>query len=100
MTVQMDPEGHELEALYALAQVEGARVFEVGCGDGRFTWCYAEKAAQVVALDPDQEDIAIARRELPARLHGRVELVACDSEAYLPSPASSNFDLVIFAWSL
>jgi cyclopropane fatty-acyl-phospholipid synthase-like methyltransferase len=42
MTVRIDPEGNETDALFALVELEGQEVLEIGCGDGRLTWRYAE----------------------------------------------------------
>lgn len=52
MAHRIDPEGEELDALRALAPVDGLRVLELGCGDGRLTFRYAEPAASVLA-QPD-----------------------------------------------
>jgi hypothetical protein len=32
-------------------------VFEVGCGDGRFTFLYADDTAYVLGVDPDRDEI-------------------------------------------
>ena len=41
----IDPEGAELAALGKLVDFAGLHVLEVGCGDGRLTWRYADGAA-------------------------------------------------------
>ena len=46
MTVQTDPEGTEAKYLRRFAGFDGAprqRVLEIGCGDGRLTWRYAQR---------------------------------------------------------
>ena len=70
----IDPEGAELAALGKLVDFDGLRVLEVGCGDGRLTWRYAEQAASVLASDPDESAIRRARRARPPELRDRVRL--------------------------
>jgi len=53
-----------LAALRRLADFSGARVVEIGCGDGRLTLGVAEQAASVFASDPDEEAVARARGAL------------------------------------
>jgi ubiquinone/menaquinone biosynthesis C-methylase UbiE len=94
----VDPEGVELETLAELTPVDGLRVLELGCGDGRVTFRLAEKGASVLAVDPDEERIAAARAALPARLSERVTFdVAGAAEVDVPR---RKFDLAIFSWSL
>jgi ubiquinone/menaquinone biosynthesis C-methylase UbiE len=95
---RIDPEGAETDALARLAPVDGLRVLELGCGDGRLTFRYAAAAASVLAVDPDAEQIASARAALPAELADRVSFAATGAaEVDLP-PAT--FDLALFSWSL
>jgi ubiquinone/menaquinone biosynthesis C-methylase UbiE len=47
----IDPEA-EMAALRELGGLEGARVLEVGCGDGRLTFRYTPAARSVLAIDP------------------------------------------------
>ncbi len=68
-------------------------MLEVGCGDGRLLRHYADHAGLVVGVDPDPEEAALARSELP-----RASLALARAES-LPFPDSS-FDLAVFAWSL
>src|SRR5439155_15147140 len=68
----LDPEGAHLAALRRLQDFTGARVVEVGCGDGRLTPGIAERAASVLAFDPDADAVARARAALPDALAGRV----------------------------
>ena len=76
----------------------GARVLEVGCGDGRLTVPVAERAASVLAFDPDEEAVAAAREALPASLAERVTFaVASATEIEIPR---SEYDIVLFSWSL
>ena len=98
MPVRLDPEDSETVALHDFAgSFAGRRVLEVGCGDGRLTWRYADQAARVVAIDPDADDIAVAREDLPPRLRDRVEFHAAGIEAF---DAREPFDIAILSWSL
>jgi len=52
--MRLDPEGHETAALdQLLPDLRGRRVLEVGCGEGRLTCRYADRAGSVLAIDPD-----------------------------------------------
>jgi 2-polyprenyl-3-methyl-5-hydroxy-6-metoxy-1,4-benzoquinol methylase len=94
----LDPEGEHLAALRRLAEFNGRRVLEMGCGEGRLTHGMAAEAAFVVAFDPDVASIAEARASLPAELAGRVAFkVASAQEIEIER---GNFDLVVFSWSL
>jgi ubiquinone/menaquinone biosynthesis C-methylase UbiE len=98
MTWRIDPEGVEIHALEQLAPVDGLRVLELGCGDGRLTFRYADAAASVLAVDPDAEKIEAARASLPQKLAGIVTFaVAGAEEVDVPR---RTFDLALFAWSL
>jgi ubiquinone/menaquinone biosynthesis C-methylase UbiE len=76
-----DPQGAEARALAALGDFDGKRVLEIGCGDGRLTWLYAEHAAEVLGIDTDEESIREARCALPDQLKDRVEFRVADVEA-------------------
>ena len=100
MPMQFDPEGHETEALFALQpEWERARVLEIGCGDGRLTLRYARRAAHVVAIDPDADDIRAAQAQLPADLANRVDYRAESIESFRTRPGE-RFDIAVLSWSL
>jgi cyclopropane fatty-acyl-phospholipid synthase-like methyltransferase len=99
MPVHTDPEDSETAALFDFAgNFGGKRVLEIGCGDGRLTWRYADHAAHVVAIDPDADEIAAAREDLPPRLRDRVELKAVSIQEF--EPDAPAFDIVILSWAL
>ena len=98
MTVQRDPEEREINHLQALADFAGARVLEIGCGEGRLTWRYAGAAAQVVGVDPDPVRLDVASREIPPGLRSTVTFALAKAET-LPFPRET-FDLAVLAWSL
>jgi ubiquinone/menaquinone biosynthesis C-methylase UbiE len=81
-----------------VADFSGARVLEVGCGDGRLTVPVAERASSVLAFDPDDDAVAEARRALPAELAERVTFAAASAtEIEIPH---ADYDIVLFSWSL
>jgi len=96
--IVLDPEGGHLAALRRLGDFAGARVCEVGCGDGRLTLGIARDAATVLAFDPDEQAVAEARRSLPRDLADTVTY-AVGSAREIEIPRSS-FDIVVFSWSL
>ena len=100
MTIQVDPENTEPRALFNLADFNGQRVLEIGCGDGRLTWRYANKAAYVTAIDPFEGSIARAKENTPNALKGRVEFHHSAFEDFAASSKSSTFDIAILSWSL
>lgn len=94
----LDPEGAHLAALRRLADFDGKRVLEMGCGEGRLTVGIAADAAYVLGFDPDAESIAEARRSLPAELADRVSYRVASAQAL--ETERGSFDLVVFSWSL
>jgi ubiquinone/menaquinone biosynthesis C-methylase UbiE len=96
--MQLDPYGVELQTFDDLVDVEGLRVLEVGCGDGRFTFRYGRRAASVLAIDPDEEAIEKARSETPRDLRRRLRFEPAGAQDFeLPQ---AEFDLALFSWSL
>jgi len=98
MPVLPDPEDTETKALHDYADFTGKRVLEIGCGDGRLTWRYADRAAHIVAIDPKVEDIEIALEDCPDKLRHKIEFCAIRLED-LEIPAE-KFDLALLSWSL
>jgi ubiquinone/menaquinone biosynthesis C-methylase UbiE len=75
----------------------GRRVLEIACGTGWWTQAYADGAAQVTALDANEEVLAIARtKALPA---GRVDFVRGDCYALPDSGRSHDALFAAFWWS-
>jgi cyclopropane fatty-acyl-phospholipid synthase-like methyltransferase len=98
MAWRIDPEGAELAALQRLASLDGQRVLELGCGDGRLTFQYASSAAFVLAVDTDAERIADAVNARPEALAERVHFEPVGA-AEVEAPARS-FDVALFSSSL
>ena len=94
MALRKDPEGNEDRALARMVpSFAGLRVLEIGAGDGRITRKFASRAARVIAIDPDSEELEQLRARLPdvdARPIGIRELE-------LPP---RSVDVAVFSWSL
>ena len=100
MTIRLDPEENEIQALLSFADFGGKQVLEIGCGTGRLTWRYAQFAGHVTAIDPFAKHIAKAKANLPEDLRDRVEFHPISFEDFAAPCESSSFDVVILSWSL
>jgi 2-polyprenyl-3-methyl-5-hydroxy-6-metoxy-1,4-benzoquinol methylase len=101
MAVLRDPEEGETRAIHELVEFAGADVLEVGCGDGRLTWRYAERTRSVLALDPDAAAIEQARASLAALPdHWRHMVTFQVADITSVDPPSEVFDVVVLASSL
>jgi 2-polyprenyl-3-methyl-5-hydroxy-6-metoxy-1,4-benzoquinol methylase len=98
--ITLDPENNEARALFEFADFSDKHVLEIGCGDGRLTWRYADKAAHVTAIEPSAEQIGLAKETLPNNLQGRVEFHVATLEDFSANSKASIFDLVILSYSL
>lgn len=99
MSIRTDPEGNETEALFALVDLGGAEVLEIGCGDGRLTWRYAERAAHVTAIEPFEGSIARAKERLH-ETHLPVEFRHANLEDFAADTDADVFDIALLSWSL
>jgi ubiquinone/menaquinone biosynthesis C-methylase UbiE len=98
MAVSLDPEQAETRVMHALVDFDGKDVLDVGCGDGRMTWRFAERTRSVLGLDPVAASVDRARADLPDHLRPRVRFEVADiTTASLPCAA---FEVVVFSWSL
>jgi len=89
-----DPERREVDALVALLPPQPV-VLEVGCGEGRLTCRYADRARAVLAIDPDEARIAVFRT-LPPPPNVEVRAIGIDRLEL----ADGSADVVLLAWSL
>lgn len=86
----------ELDTVRELVDLSGKRVLEMGCGDGRVTFLYADDAAYVLGVDPKRDEIRDARRARPGSLARRVQFRV----AKTITPPRRPFDIALFSWSL
>ena len=93
-----DPDGVEKKVLHDLVDFNNKNVFEVGCGEGRMTWLYADIAASVLGFDPDDEAICEAREQTPEHLGNRVEFRVADMMGI--ELDEDAYDVGILAWSI
>lgn len=96
--LRKDPERTEVRIVFNRVPIAGARVLEIGCGDGRLTRRIAGTARRLVAIDPNAAFLAAARRQLPARLRRTVRFEVGDAETLRFREGS--FDVVVLSWAL
>lgn len=99
MTIRTDPEGNETAALFDLIDLDGTDVLEIGCGDGRLTWRYAERAAHVTAIEPFEDSIARAKERL-RETKLPVEFRHVNFEDFAVGTETDVFDVALLSWSL
>jgi protein-L-isoaspartate O-methyltransferase len=97
-----DPRGYpaagvETRLIERYAPLARREVLEIGCGDGRLTFQYAERARSVVALDPNAEQVRRARTRARELGIGNVRFRARTAQEGL---RGGPFDVVLFSWSL
>ena len=98
MARRTDPEGIETRAIHDLVDFTNKRVIEIGCGDGRLTWRYADRAKSVLGIDPGPEEIEAANAATPDALADSVSFQVGDvtSTDFTDGP----YDVAVLAWSL
>jgi 2-polyprenyl-3-methyl-5-hydroxy-6-metoxy-1,4-benzoquinol methylase len=100
MTIRSDPENNEIRALFDLVDLSGKHVLEIGSGDGRLTWRYAEPASHVTGIEPFEEAIGRATANQPDALRDRVKFHHIAFEDFVAARESEMFDMAILSWSL
>jgi 2-polyprenyl-6-hydroxyphenyl methylase/3-demethylubiquinone-9 3-methyltransferase len=84
--------------LLARTPLRGARVLEIGCGDGRLTRRIAAAARHIVAIDPETSGIVRAKRLHSPRHRGQIRFEVGRGEDLRFRDRTA--DLVLFSWSL
>ncbi len=97
MAIRGDVAGIEKQFLLDMLPLEGGRVLEIGCGDGRLTWQYAELADRVVGIDVTRGSLTEGIEARPEGLRESVDIVLASS-VELPF-ATDSFHHALFAWS-
>ena len=89
----MQPYESDLPKIEEFVQLHAKTLLEIGCGDGRLTALLAGKAEAITAIDPDENSIEAARRNI----NGVNFRVGSGEELDL---ANETFDIVLFSYSL
>ena len=99
MPIILDPENNETSALFEIfPDWMGKSVLEIGSGDGRLTWRYADKVARVVGLEPDEGKHAAALAGRPSGFE-HVEFLNLGLDEFAKQ-CRDKFDLALLSWSL
>ena len=93
-----DAYGVEAAATLRLVPLEGRRVLDVGCGEGRLTRLAAARARFVFSFDPNAETVAEAQRSLTDEQRERVRFAVHGAEAF--EVPRERFDVALCGWSL
>ena len=89
----METYNSDLPKIEEFIQLKGKALLEVGSGDGRLTALLAEKAEAITAIDPDNNSIEVARKNISG-----VNFLVGSGEKL--DFANESFDIVLFSYSL
>ena len=99
MPVNLDPDHNETDALFdLLPDWVGKSVLEIGSGDGRLTWRFADRVSRVVAIEPDQDVHQIALSNRPGNMD-HVEFLNLGLDEFSRGN-KEKFDIALLSWSL
>lgn len=94
--VRVDPERRETRVLRRNVPFAGARVLDIGCGDGRLSNRIRGWVRSIAGVDMAGEEVR--RAHARKRLEGIARFAVADASR-LPFQDRS-FDLALFSWSL
>lgn len=97
MAIRSDTAGLEKKYLLDMLPAQCNRILEIGCGDGRLTWQYAELADSVVAIDVTPDTLAEALRERPEQFCETISIL--EASGIHLSFKSDSFDHALFSLS-
>ncbi len=97
MALRNDVAKIEQHYLLDMLDVTDSDILEIGCGEGRLTWQYADLAHSVIAIDVEFDRLKEGLAVRPENLESTVAMLA-GSAIVLPF-ANQSFDHVILAWS-
>ena len=97
MTRVHDPEGVEVSQLTSACQPSGKKILEIGCGHGSLTFQYAGLPRLIIAIDPIESELLLAK-ENKITTEKNISFIRAMGEG-LPFPAHC-FDIAVFASSL
>jgi len=89
----MKTHNSDLLKIEEFVQLNGKTLLEVGCGEGRLTALLANKVEGITGIDPDDNSIEAARKNI----NGVNFLVGSGEKMDL---ANESFDIVLFSYSL
>lgn len=89
----METYNSDLSKIEELVQLNGKTLLEIGCGEGRLTAILADKAATVIAVDPDDAKIKGARKQIK----NATFIVGSGEKLFFEA---GSFDIVLFSYSL
>ena len=89
----METYNSDLPKIEEFIQLKGKALLEVGSGDGRLTALLADKAEAITAIDPDNNSIEVARKNISG-----VNFLVGSGEKL--DFANESFDIVLFSYSL
>ena len=85
-------------ALLAFHNPTHARVLDIGCGEGKRTSGYLEKAGCVIGIDPDRK-LLLENLARPKLASGNLRALVQARAERLPFPDDA-FEVALLSWSL
>jgi len=89
--MKLDPEKKEIAILKSLIDLKNKDILEVGCGDGRITEMLNQKDNNILAIEPDKDQLRLARK--------KVSDVKFEVGTMSNLKTKKTFDLIIFSMS-